>query len=212
MLTVELPVETADITRVFESFLIRFTRAYPAITVRRRKTSGMTLRYALSRGKADVGIVFDQTMVTCDPDLSEFLACLPLPGAVEQERYVWIHESHPLARLADVRIADLDGCKMLVPADLRYRIYEQFVCRMAEENGIRFHIVHGPGSHYESVLSITPDEIEILSSRDIDEPMYASVEGRVFKRSMLRARGSSHALCTRAATPTPLWRRFATSR
>ena len=181
-LVFEKPVETADIIRLYETLLFRFTLECPYVTLRQQTSAGMTLFDILDQGKADIGVVFDQSVVTDDSRYADKFVCLPLSGEVEQARYVWLHKDHPLNQLKSVRTMDLDGSKLLVPADMRYEVYELFVRRMGKENGIELDIVHGPGSRTECVLSINDDEIEILSSAEMNDPLYNAIEGRCFRK------------------------------
>ena len=136
----------------------------------------------IANGVADFGVVFDQRVVASENRFPGDCACIPLTGEAEQARFVWLHESHPANKLATIRMQDLDGSKVLIPADLRYEAYEQFIRQMERVCGMRFTIVHGAGSRYDSALGIAPDEIEFLSSGDIDQPVYTSVPHRTFRR------------------------------
>ncbi len=180
-LVFERPIDTGGVTRYYEQELLEFVKARPHVGIREIVTDGQNLIDVLQNGEADIGVVFDRGQLDEFPQFNGVIDQVPLYGEIDFGRSVWLDRDHPLAAKQVVQFSDLAGANVLIPANARYQIVQHFLDHMSRRFGFRMNYVSHPGSLYESIMSVRPDEIEILGNDDLEKPLYNFHEHRVFR-------------------------------
>lgn len=176
-LTFELPIAQGGISSLFSKILLYFRKEYPTISIRKHEGTDMSLKDILYNGLADVGLVLnpDLGLMGIDPDDIELL---PIHTKTLGPYYLWMDESHPLAKRDKLEIRDLEGCHFLFPSSIQYQGLENIATLAESMLQTKVACVLWPGSYEECVMRITEHEVMIVSETDLLEPAYSLVEGR----------------------------------
>ncbi len=177
-LTFEMPIKQGGISNLYERFLLNFQKEFPTISVRKHESADMSLEDILSAGLADVGLILNPK-TGLDGIEAEDVELLPLRAEALGPYYLWMDESHPLAKYDQIEHADLKGCRFLFPSSIPYQSLESVVILGESVANVQVECVLWPGTYEECIMGIGAAEVMIVSDDDLREPAYGLVDSRV---------------------------------
>lgn len=174
----EVPIAQGGVLDEFNYQLLLFQKQFPAIDVRKHEDIDMALSDILKSGKADVGFILNSDIGYMQEENESTFEILPLGSATRGPYYLWIDESHPLAKREAIDIRDLDGCRFIFPSSIRYQGLEGLATVAYKLLGIQVECVFWPGKYDECIMGIGPSEVMIVNVDDLRDPAYSFVEHR----------------------------------
>ncbi len=174
----ETPITQGGILGLCERFLLHFQKEFPTISIRKHRSADMPLEDILRAGLADVGLILNPKISLNGIEANE-VELLPLHSETLGPHYLWVDESHPLAKRDQIELADLKGCRFLFPSSIRYQGLECLGVLAETLVGVKVERVLWPGTYEECIMGIDAAEVMIVSDDDLREPAYGLVDGRV---------------------------------
>ena len=179
-LVFERTMHTGGLDRTLDEFIAAFRKEYPAIDVRKKTSPDRTLQESLETGAVDAGLVLNCSEKAIAIDFTNpAIKAIPFREYCEVPRYLWIDRTHPLADRESAEMVDLDGCRFLIPSDIRYQSLENLAHVTNRAMGTKMVCTYWPGSYEDCILHIRPDEAMIVTDGDLADPSYGSVPNRV---------------------------------
>lgn len=172
------PIHQGGMDYEFDRILLSFRKENPGIEVHKYVSHEYSLKDILVNGIADIGFVFSELREVIGEDLVDDVEILELPQVKLGPYYLWLDESHDLASRDSVTIDELDGCRFLIPSNIRYQSLENLARMRNEESNIDAICTYWPGSYEECVINIEHDEVMIVNDYDLRDAAYTFVENR----------------------------------
>lgn len=179
-LVFEKPIHQGGVDREFDTLLLMFQNRNPSIAVSKQATPEHPVREILEKGLADVAFLFNDTIELYDDDLADKVVRIPVPDRERGPFYLWLHESHPLAKEKAVPLEGLGGCRFLIPSSIRYQSLENLARIGTRLTGAPVSCSYWPGSYEECIMNIRPDETMIVNADDMRDAAYSLVADRVY--------------------------------
>ena len=203
-LTVERPAG-------FPALISAFVRDNPSVDIAFTSSTGRQLRDVLLDGTADMGVVFSDYDFSDDVELSGRIATLPLETSVDARFYVWMHKDNPLASKEHLYAEDLDGCRLAMQSDARFRIGWTSFERIFARYGVGFTFRGKPAlDGVDFLWHVEDDEIAItdVGWDDVYTFSFDAFPHRILRRIENDDLGISASLVYLADNPNPTLERF----
>ena len=179
-LVFERPFDVGGIDRCFDEVLDGFRNAYPDIVVQTRECQGLSESDALLGNVVDLVFMANDDRAMLDRKISDRASVLHIPGKYLGPYYLWMDESHPLAKREELALEELDGCRFLIPADIRYQGLKDLASVALDTLNIKSDVRQWPGSYEECIRNIDKDEVMIVSEQERARAAYGYVKSRIF--------------------------------
>lgn len=179
-LVFEKPIHQGGVDREFDTLLLMFQDRNPSVAISKQATPEYPVREILETGIADVAFLFSDTIELFDDDFANEVVRLPVPDRRRGPFYLWLHETHPLAKKKAVPLEELGGCRFLIPSSIRYQCLENLAQVGSGLTGAPVSCSYWPGSYEECIMNIRPDEAMIVNADDMRDAAYSLVDNRVY--------------------------------
>ena len=141
--------------------------------------SGTTFEDAIKSKLVDIGLTLTLSSFI-DADQYDY-GYMKLPLSEHPGVRFYLHRENPLARKTSIAKKDLDGAKIVLPLDIRYSVFDDTAKLFMEKEGIRFRIIHKPGSYQDIERNLKKDEMA-FSMLDLKVRHKADNETRIVSR------------------------------
>lgn len=177
-LVFEVPIAQGGILDEFNYQLLLFRKEHPTIDVHKHDDPDMSLEDILQKGRADVGFIINSEIGRLSKLGESDAEILPVKTRPLGPYYLWIDESHPLAKHDSIEIADLGGCRFILPSSIRYQGLERLGVVAEGIVGTSSEYVFWPGKYEECIMGIDASEVMIVNDNDLRDPAYHLVPHR----------------------------------
>ena len=181
-LVFERPFDVGGIDRLFDEILHGFHEAYPDIVIHTRDCQGFSESDALLSNIVDLVLLVNDDRAMLDRKISDKASVLPIPQKYLGPYYLWVDESHPLAKHEKLELEELEGCRFLIPSDIRYQGLKDLASVALDTLNLKVDVRYWPGSYEECISNIDKDEVMIVSEQERTRTVYDYVERRNFLR------------------------------
>lgn len=211
-LTVERPAGFPRASQGFDFLVSAFVRENPSVDVAFTSSTGRLLRDVLLDGTADLGVVFSDYDFSDDAELRDRVVTLPLETSVDARFYVWMHKDNPLTEKEHLYAEDLDGSRLAMQSDARFRIGWTSFERIFARYGVELSFRGKPAlDGVDFLWHVEDDEIAItdIGWEDVYTFSFDAFPHRILRRIENDDLGISASLVYLANNPNPALERFA---
>lgn len=184
-LAIERPVGFPRAAQQLDALVSSFVRSGAGVDVRFTCSNGKLLRDVLLEGVADCGVVYARCDFSDDPELRGRVEMRQMQKGADVELYVWIHDDHPLASKECILPEDLNGCRLAIQSDARYRIGWSCFESLFSKYGVTFDFRGKPAQDAVDFLwEVEDDEIMVtdIGWQDMYSSSFEPFPGRSLKR------------------------------
>lgn len=177
-LVFEMPISQGGMLDEFNYQLLLFQKQYPTIDVRKHDDMDTSIQDILAKNNADVGFMINSDIANLGNMKATEYEILPISARKHGPYYLWVDESHLLAKKDEVDVSDLNGCRFVFPSSIRYQGLEGLASVAEVLLGVSVKCVFWPGKYDECIMNIGASEVMIVNENDLREPAYHLVEKR----------------------------------
>ncbi len=181
VLVLERPICTTAIRVELDRLIAIFKQDEPSITVRIHRSTQDTLENSLKRHKADMGFIYSRPEFIKEDIDNTLFGFTRLPLSASMNVGFWMHSEHPLAKKDSIDSPDLQNQKVLLPANARYKVFENSFKRCMQAANIFPEIIHRGDNMRDVISSLASDELVIMNADQNDKTAQPTPAPLVFR-------------------------------